>query len=184
MLISPATFLIFKSLAGIILFAVCFYLIKQRFETRKKTVISIIAGIIGFSAVQFICSKVYIVDYNLIYEEYYLIGSTKQTLGNGKTISISPSRFDRVIVLNKSAFKLILEEIVYADKASSISSNGDYKIAPYSALEVFLPSSEITYFFEDNIPDAVEVRGESSKTQYWLRLESEAGNDETMDEID
>ncbi len=184
MLISPTTFLIFKGVTGILLFAVCFYLIKQRLEPKKKTVISIVAGVVGFVSVQFAFSKIYIVEKDLLYEEFYLMGSTKQTLGNGKTISISPSRFDRIIVLNKSAFKLILEEIIYADKASSVSSHGDYEITPYSALEVFLPSSEITYFFEDNIPDAVEFRGGSSKTQYWLRLESESENNEPIEAVD
>lgn len=184
MLISPTTFLIFKGAVGIALFASCFYLIKERLEQKKKTIISIVAGIVGFSAMQFSCSKVYIVERDLMYEEYYLMGNTKQEMGNGKTISISPSRFDRVTIVNKSEFKLILEEIFYADNSNSVSANGDYEIAPYSAKEVFLPSPEITYFFEQNIPDAIEVRNGSSKTQYWLRLESQANDNETMEEID
>ncbi|WP_341903269.1 hypothetical protein [Fluviicola taffensis] len=178
MLLSPTTFDIIRFGTGIILFAGCFYLIKQRLESKKKTVISIIAGIIGFSAVQFTCSKIYLIDKDLVYEQFYLIGSTKQQLGNGKTISVSSSRWDRANIVNKSEFKLILEEIIYTDNVNNVSANGDYEIVPYSSLEVFLPTNEITYFFEDNIPDAVEVRGESSKKQYWLRLESEAGNNE------
>lgn len=106
------------------------------------------------------------------------MGSTKQQLSNGKTILVSPTRFDHITVINKSEFKLILEEIIYADNSSTVNSNGDYEIAPNSVLEVFLPTSEITYFFEQNIPDAVEVRGRSSETKYWLRLESEAENDD------
>jgi hypothetical protein len=184
MLISPTTFLIFKGAVGIALFASCFYLIKQRLEQKKKTVISIIAGIIGFSAMQFSASKVYLIERDLMYEEYYLMGRTKQEMGNGKTITISPSRFDKVNIVNKSEFKLILEEIIYADNSNSVSANGDYEIAPYSAKEVFLPSPEITYFFEDNIPDALEVRGRSSETKYWLRLESQANDNETMEEVD
>ncbi len=184
MLISPTTFLIIKGAAGILLFALCFYLIKQRLESKKKTVISMVVGVVGFVAVQFAFSKIYLVERDLLYEEFYLLGSTKQLMDNGKTITISPSRFDRVNVINKSEFKLILEEIIYTDDATSVSANGDHEVAPYSALEVFLPNSEITYFFEDNIPDAVEVRGGSSKTQYWLRLESEEENNETMEEVD
>ena len=184
MLISPTTFLIIRCLAGIILFALCFYLIKERLESQKKAVIGIVVGVVGFVAVQFAFSKIYLIDKDLIYEECYLMGSTKQQMGNGKTISISPSRFDKVTVINKSEFKLILEEIIYADNAYNANSNGDYEIQPFSAMEVFLPTGEITYFFEQNIPDAVEVRGESSKTQYWLRLESQADNDDSVDEYE
>lgn len=184
MLISPTTFLIIKGATGIILFALCFYLIKQRLESKKKTVISIIVGVVGFVAVQFAFSKVYIVERDLLYKEFYLMGSTKQVLDTGKSITVSPSRFDRINVVNKSEFKLLLEEIIYADNASSVSSNGDYEIAPYSALEIFLPNSEITYFFEDNIPDAVEVRGRSSENKYWLRLENQEGDNETMEAVD
>ncbi|WP_343636699.1 hypothetical protein [Fluviicola sp.] len=184
MLISTTAFLIFKFAAGIALFAICFYLIKQHLEQKKKTVISILAGVIGFSAVQLTCSKVYIIDRDLIYEEYYLMGSTKQALGNGKTISVSPNRFDDVTIINKSEFKLILEEVIYTDNANSVHADGDYEIAPHSAFEVFLPGNEITYFFEQNIPDAIEVRNGSSKTQYWLRLESQSGDNETMEAVD
>lgn len=184
MLISPTTFLILKGIAGIALFAGCFYLIKQRLDQQKKTVISILAGVISFSAVQFTCSKVYIVERDLMYEECYLMGSTKQEMGNGKTISISPGRFDHVTVINKSEFKLVLEEIIYTDNANSVHSDGDHEVAPHSSFEVFLPSNEITYFFEQNIPDAIEVRNGSSKTQYWLRLESQANDNETMEEVD
>lgn len=184
MLISPTTFLILKGIAAIVLFAGCFYLIKQRLEQKTKTVISIIAGIIGFSAVQFTCSKIYLIERDLMYEECYLIGSTNQEMGNGKTISISPSRFDRVTVVNKSEFKLVLEEIIYTDNANSVHSDGDHEVAPHSSFEVFLPNNEITYFFEQNIPDAIEVRNGSSKTQYWLRLESQAGNNEPIDDFE
>lgn len=183
MLLSPTTFLILKGAVGIALFALCFYLIKQRLEQKKKTVVSIIAGIIGFSAIQFTCSKIYIIESDLIYEECYLMGSTKQEMGNGKTISISPSRFDRVTIVNKSEFKLVLEEIIYTDNANSVSSDGDHEVAPHSSSEVFLPGNEISYFFEQNIPDAIEVRNGSSKTQYWLRLESQAGDNEPMDDF-
>lgn len=184
MLISPTTFLILKGLAGILLFALCFYLIKQRLEQKIKTVLSIVAGVIGFSAVQFTCSKIYIIDRDLIYEECYLIGSTKQEMGNGKTISISPKRFDYVTVVNKSEFKLVLEEIIYTDNITNVSSDGDHELAPHSSFEVFLPNNEITYFFEQNIPDAIEVRNGSSKTQYWLRLESQAEDNEPLDEFE
>lgn len=133
MVVSPTTFLIIKAVAGIVLFVFCFYLIKQRLEQKKKTVISIIAGVIGFSAVQFTCSKVYIIERDLIYEEYYLMGNTKQEIGNGKMITISPSRFDRINIINKSEFKLILEEVIYANSNSHVNANGDYEIASYSA---------------------------------------------------
>ncbi len=184
MLISPTTFLIFKGAVGIALFASCFYLIKQRLEQKKKTVISIIAGVIGFSAMQFSCSKVYMVERDLMYEEYYLMGRTKQEMGNGKTITISPGRFDRVTIINKSEFKLVLEEIIYTDHANSVHSDGDHEVSPHSSFEVFLPGNEITYFFEQNIPDALEVRGRSSETKYWLRLESQANDNETIGEVD
>ena len=184
MLISPTTFLIFKGAVGIALFASCFYLIKQRLEQKKKTVISIIAGIIGFSAMQFSCSKVYLIEWTLMYEEYYLMGRTKQEMANGKTISISPGRFDRITIVNKSEFKLVLEEIIYTDNVNSVHSDGDHEVAPYSSFEVFLPNNEITYFFEQNIPDALEVRGRSSETKYWLRLESQADNDDSADEYE
>jgi hypothetical protein len=184
MLISPTTFLIFKGAVGIALFAICFYLIKQRLEQKKKTIISIVAGVIGFSAMQFSCSKVYIIERDLMYEEYYLMGRTKQEMGNGKTISISPSRFDRVTIVNKSEFKLVLEEIIYTDHVNNVRSDGDHEVAPHSSFEVFLPNNEITYFFEQNIPDAIEVRNGSAKTQYWLRLESQVDDNETMEGVD
>lgn len=184
MILSTTAFFILKITAGIALFALCFYLIKQRLEQKKKTAVSILAGVIGFSAVQLTGSKVYLIDSDLIYEECYLMGSSKQEMGNGKTISVSPSRFDNVTIINKSRFKLVLEEIIYTDNVNSAHSDGDYEVAPHSTLEVFLPHNEITYFFEQNIPDAIEVRNGSSKTQYWLRLESQSGDNETMEGID
>ncbi len=184
MLISPTTYIILKGAVGIILFAACFYLIKDRLESKKKSVLSIVVGVVGFVAMQFAFSKIYVIDRDLIYEEFYLMGSTKQSLGNGKTAQISPDRFDHVTIINKSGFKLVLEEIIYTDNANSMSSDGDYEIRAHSFLEVFLPGNEITYFFNQNIPDAVEVRGGSSKTQYWLRLESQADNDDSADEYE
>ena len=184
MLVSPTTFIILKGLAGIILFAVCFYLIKQRLDSNKKIVVSIVAGLIGFSAMQFAFSKVYTIDYDLVYKEFYLLGSTKQALGNGKTAKISPSNFQQVNVINKSRFKLILEEIIYTDNSNGVSSKGDYEIPAHAFLEVHLPDNEITYFFDQNIPDAVQVSGSNSKRQYWLRLESQAENDDSADEYE
>ncbi|MGV3610009.1 MAG: hypothetical protein ACO1N0_03600 [Fluviicola sp.] len=182
MLISPTTFIIFKGAVAIALFAICFYLIKDRLESKKKTVLSILVGVVGFVAVQMVFSKIYIIDSYLTYEEFYLIGSTNQALGNGKTIQISPSKFDKVTIVNRSDFKLILEEIIYTDNANSVYSEGDYEIPAHTSLEVGLPESQITYFFDQNIPDAVEVQGGSSKKQYWLRLESQADNDDSADE--
>jgi hypothetical protein len=184
MLLSPTTYIILKGFAGILLFAISFYLIKDRLESKKKAVVSIVAGAVGFVAIQFAFSKVYIIDKDLIYEESYLMGSTKQSLGNGKTAKISPSNFQQVSVINQSRFKLILEEIIYTDNANSVSSKGDYEIPPHAALEVNLPNNEITYFFDQNIPDAVEVQGGNSKRQYWLRLESQADNDDSMEEYE
>ena len=184
MLVSPTTFIIFRGAVAIALFAICFYLIKNRLDTNKKTVISILAGVIGFVALQMVFSKIYIIDSYLAYEEFYLLGSTKQSTGNGKTIKVSPSRFDKVTIINKSGFKLILEEIIYTDNANSVYSDGDYEIPAHDFLEVGLPESQITYFFDQNIPDAVEVQGGSSKKQYWLRLESQADNDDSADEYE
>lgn len=181
MLISPTTFFIFRVIAGIILFAGCFYLIKEHLESTKKTVISIIAGVIGFTVIQFAFSKVYVIDSDLLYAESYLFGTMKQQMGNGKNTTFSAGNFNKVKVINTSEFKLVLEEITYTNNANSVSSNGDYVILPHASVEVFLPGNEISYFFNQNIPDAVEAHG-SSKTQYWLRLESQAGDNEPMDD--
>lgn len=143
MLISPTTFFILRGLAGILLFAGCFYLIKERLESKKKAVLSIVVGVVGFMAVQFTFSKIYLIDKDLLYEEFYLMGSTKQLMGNGKTTTISQNSFNLVKVVNKSDFKLILEEIIYTDNANSVSLNGDYEIPPHDYLEVFLPGNLI-----------------------------------------
>ncbi len=151
-----------------------FILVLMFIKHKRKVVIAILCSAVYSGIGQTFAGKVYVIkeelNGQLTAEAHRIIGNTSWPLSNGKQVKIYATH-DKVGIINNSSKFLVLEEIIYTRKSSSLEVEDieSKLINPQSFKEVFLPRKEIHYFFDEHIPDEIEERSlTGEKSKYWL----------------
>lgn len=168
MLVTIPLFYVLSMLTGAAGFGTAFFLLRKKVGPGIATLGAIVAGAALYSVFLVTSNRVLVVEESLHVKNYYVFGSFSEQLANGKTIR-GTFRNNRFGVLNRSGKNIVVEEITYkhASNASETTLTGDYLIPAYSYREIFLPQNEITYYFDDTIPEKLQS-GYSSESKYWL----------------
>lgn len=153
-----------------IVFFICFYLLlKNKLKANVVRYGGFALAFLVFIVLKTFCAKVYIIDENFNVLHYKSIGTFTVPMKEG-AVDISGSvGFNKVGIVNQSNKTLRIDEIVYSSNSWTNPSDNYQDIQAYSIKEVFLSRGYIDYFFDDRIPDEIEVRGISSEdTKYWI----------------
>lgn len=107
---------------------------------------------------------------NLNVKKYVAIRAFEVPMKRGAVDVSGSIRFNRVGIVNQSNKTLRIDEIIYSSDSNNSSSDHFQDIQSMSIKEVFLKRRCISYFFDDNIPEEIKIRGKlgGTETKYWL----------------
>lgn len=125
----------------------------------------LLLGGFGYGAFQSTSAHLYVVVGKRELYDYRTFGTVDYRMTNGKIMTI-PYDPGKVQIINSSDGVMALEEIQYGGYGSG--RDGWY-IDPYDTASFSLPRTQIDYFFNERIPEEVEVYGfKSAEYKYWL----------------
>lgn len=107
-------------------------------------------------------SKVQIVNGPKSYSTYWAYGKCTYTSQNNKTVQVKSSNLQTAII-NDSKSTVEIEEIVYGNPFY------EPKIITLKTGEITVLESDISFFFDQKIPDQIDVEFGKFAIEYWLR---------------
>lgn len=134
-------------------------------QNKRRMLVAILAGGFAWGGFQAMAGRLYIADEVNDVSDYRTLGSVNFAMANGKNVII-PYSPRKVQVLNNSAGGIVLEEIKYGS-FSPLGPKISF-IAPYDTATFDLRRIQIDFFFDDKIPNEIEVYGSQDESRYWL----------------
>lgn len=132
---------------------------------------AILLGAVLWSVSQTFTSRIYIVEDCNNVRDCRMLGSLEYDLSDGTTINV-PYEPRKVVVLNNSDNMLFLEEIKYGEYSFGEPEDPVYWEIYAHSYETFeITQRQIDFFFDQHIPEEIEVRGSESTFRYWLYCE-------------
>ena len=143
----------------------------RRFKSYSVVMIGLLLWGIQYGVLRAGFGSVYIVGSNHDVRSCRVLGTFTCTLENG-TMLETPFDPMKVVVINNSRHRLVLEELIYrqASLAAALPPpRGEaFDIDGYASASFSLPQKKIDYFFDEPIPDQIEYYGSINKSKYWL----------------
>jgi hypothetical protein len=144
-------------------------MLKERLTKKIVAYSGFAFAFLVFFMLKSLGGKLYVIDEDLKVSIYTSIGSFDIPMKGGATDLTCSVPFNRVGIANQSKKTLVIEGLQYSSRSPSSSSKEDQQIQSMAFETVFLSRGYISYFFDDNIPNEISVRGYSSQeTIYWL----------------
>jgi hypothetical protein len=133
---------------------------------KKKPVaggtVGFFIGLIPIVMLAVLPTKAYIVFGEADYSTYWVYGAKSYTLHTGETVEITSSNLESTVI-NDSKKRIEIEEVVYG--------NGFYEpeITQIFKGEMVVFDKDISFFFDDEIPNQIEVEAGKYAIRLWMR---------------
>lgn len=175
MIISLTMGIVLAVLAGLILTALLFFLIKS-LKGGPKTAggVGFSLGLIGGIFLFMSAGRIVVVNDFDDAGTYLVYGSPTYEFSNGYKLNLTMESLEGYVI-NNCDLELVLEKVIYS---TGYVMNEDYDILIRPMSITQMPGVSVDYFFGDIPPDEIELsQGSNSATRYWLRTR-EAYEDE------
>jgi hypothetical protein len=167
MILSMTMGVILAVIAGIVLAALLYYLVRSMKGSQKAGGwIGVSIGLIGAIFLIMSAGRIVVVTSPDDAGSYLVYGSPTYEFSNGYELNLTMESMEGYVI-NDSKLELVLEKIIYS---TGYIMNDDYDILIKPMSITKMPGMSVDYYFNDLPPDEIELsQGTDSETRYHLR---------------
>jgi hypothetical protein len=157
------------TVALILTLGICF-LILRPFIKRKKYVAGgftvFFTGMILFTGIIMMNSRVYVVTGNKACTRYAMYGTAEYKMQDGTSLKLEMP-FQKCMIVNDCPEEVVVEKVIYGYNGNS----KDKIVKPYRAL--ITKAMAMDYLFDQRPPTSITSKSSGAEVRYWLRMRSD-----------
>ncbi|MDX2359708.1 MAG: hypothetical protein QNK23_02800 [Crocinitomicaceae bacterium] len=169
MLVSPTNLSIAATIAGVIVFAIVYFIVKrilgEKLGTNGVLITAALAGLIMIIYIKGSAPTVIIIEDGYTINRFESFGEINYELTDG-TFATGTVGDGKTAVINNSSDSLVIETVEYGD--GDFTGNLPRIMLPCSFHNVYI-ADEFNYYFDNEPPEEMLVEENKTLTVYWLR---------------
>lgn len=142
------------------------WFVRKKLKNSQSFVIGFFLAGVTFVGLLYGIGRLYIIDEDNEVHTYRVFGTFTYDLADGNEITKTYDP-DSVMVINNSFNILVLEEIIYSTSGNA-GKSVVYPIDAWSCQSFSLPGNRIYYFFDEEIDESIDERGNKPVSRFWL----------------